>query len=172
MLLFGVPAMRKSKPTFALIFLAAISSALAAQPNETNTEEAAILSTVDSFFAALARADRNGLEATTRADAEFVISAVDADGEISLSSRSRDEFVSSIANNSAALLERYWDATVLIREGIAVFWAPYDFHVDGNFSHCGIDSFQLFKENGRWKIGNSSYTIERLDCEESPLGAL
>lgn len=156
----------------ALLCFGSLSISLDAQSSDNETEQAAVLATVDSFFAALARGDRNGLEATTLSGAEFLISAVDADGEISLNSRSRDEFVSSIANNSASLLERYWDATVLIREGIAVFWAPYDFHVDGNFSHCGIDSFQLFKEDGRWKIGNSSYTVERLNCEPSPLSAL
>jgi len=164
--------MNTSIRLIALLFFGTLSIPLLAQSSDSDAEQAAVLATVNAFFAALARGDRNALEATTLSNAEFVISAVDGNGEISLNSRSRDEFVSSIANNSAALLERYWDATVLIREGIAVFWAPYDFHVDGNFSHCGIDSFQLFKEDGRWKIGNSSYTIERLDCEESPLGAL
>lgn len=164
--------MNRFVTALAFLLLGSTSTSLLAQANSMDSERAAVLATVDAFFDALQRGDRRGLEETTLADAEFVISATDGDGQISRSTRSREEFVSSLTNSSANMLERYWDALVMIREGIAIFWAPYDFHVDGSFSHCGIDSFQLFKEDGRWKIGNSSYTVQRLSCDPSPLGPI
>ena len=31
-------------------------------------------------------------------------------------------------------------------------WAPYEFYINSEFSHCGINSFQLIKIEGNWKI--------------------
>jgi hypothetical protein len=53
-----------------------------------------------------------------------------------------------------------------------VFWAPYDFYIDGEFSHCGVDVFDLIQLEGQWKLANSMYTVIRNDCPKSPLGEL
>jgi len=79
------------------------------------------------------------------------------------------------ANNTNAvtqLSERYWDEQLLISDHLAVFWAPYDFHIDGEFSHCGIDVLNLIKVDGVWKISHAMWTIQRPNCEPSPLGPL
>jgi len=60
--------------------------------------------------------------------------------------------------------ERYWDPVVHVRGGIAVVWTPYEFWQDGRTSHCGIDVFELAKENGRWRIGNMMWTVEPDAC--------
>ncbi len=31
-------------------------------------------------------------------------------------------------------------------------WTPYEFWYNGNFSHCGVNSFQLIKKDEKWKI--------------------
>jgi len=51
-------------------------------------------------------------------------------------------------------------------------WTPYDFWVDGKFSHCGIDIFDLVKTAEGWKISGATYTVERTGCAASPLGPL
>lgn len=73
---------------------------------------------------------------------------------------------------STRLTERYWNEQLLISDHLAVFWAPYDFHINGTFSHCGIDVLNLIKIDGQWKIGHAMWTIQRPDCEDSPLGPL
>ena len=35
---------------------------------------------------------------------------------------------------------------------MASVWTPYEFYFNGTFSHCGANSFQLFKEDNQWKI--------------------
>ena len=70
------------------------------------------------------------------------------------------------------LTERYWGEELLVSDMLAVFWAPYDFHIDGEFSHCGIDVLNLIKIDGEWKIGHAMWTIQRSSCEASPLGPL
>ena len=80
------------------------------------------------------------------------------------------QLLDNLGGEGPALLERVWNPTILIRRDIATFWAPYDFHVNGVFSHCGIDSFQLIKRQEKWFLTNLSWTVERENCEDSPLG--
>ena len=53
---------------------------------------------------------------------------------------------------------------------VAVLWADYDFHLNGKFSHCGIDSFTLLKTTAGWKIAAVADTRETTGCAPSPLG--
>ena len=48
---------------------------------------------------------------------------------------------------------------------LASVWAPYKFYYIGKFSHCGVDSFQLVRINGRWKIQFLIDTRRRQGCE-------
>ncbi|MGG9962838.1 nuclear transport factor 2 family protein [Ferruginibacter sp. SUN106] len=48
---------------------------------------------------------------------------------------------------------------------LAIVWAPYKFYYKGVFSHCGIDSFQLVKINGEWKIQYLIDTRRKKGCE-------
>jgi hypothetical protein len=63
-----------------------------------------------------------------------------------------------------------WEPKVMIHQDITVVWTRYDFHRDGKFSHCGIDAFQLVRTNYGWSIAGGTYTVERTDCPERPLG--
>ena len=67
-------------------------------------------------------------------------------------------------------LERIWNAKVLEHGTAAVVWADYDFHLNGKFSHCGIDSFSLLKTSQGWKIASITDTRETTGCSPSPLG--
>jgi hypothetical protein len=60
--------------------------------------------------------------------------------------------------------ERYWDPLVHVRGGLAIVWTPYEFWRDGETSHCGIDVFEMVKEQGIWKIGNAMWTVEPDGC--------
>ena len=142
---------------------------LAQQPND----EAAVLHTVDAFFLALGARDKAALEALTFPGSLNISVNMGSDGANSLGIRNYEQLIAALSRpGGAQALERYWDATVLIQGDIAVFWAPYDFHVDGEFSHCGIDSFQFIRQQGEWLISNLSWTLERENCPVSPLGAV
>jgi len=48
---------------------------------------------------------------------------------------------------------------------LAIVWAPYKFYYKGVFSHCGVDSFQLVKINGEWKIQYLIDTRKKAGCQ-------
>ena len=79
------------------------------------------------------------------------------------------DFLNAIGSGKAVWKERIWDAQRLVHGVIAVVWAPYDFHNDGVFSHCGYDSFSLVKTSAGWKITYISDTRETQGCS-NPLG--
>lgn len=81
-------------------------------------------------------------------------------------------FAEQFSSCDRKLVERSWSPQVRVHKGIASFWAPYDFWIDGTFSHCGIDSFELVKTGGTWKLTSGIYTVEREGCAPSPLGPL
>ena len=35
---------------------------------------------------------------------------------------------------------------------MAQVWAPFTFYLNGEISHCGVNSFQLFFDGERWWI--------------------
>jgi len=48
--------------------------------------------------------------------------------------------------------ERLLDYKIQIDGTMAHVWTPYEFYVNGSFSHSGVNSFTLFSENNQWKI--------------------
>ena len=83
----------------------------------------------------------------------------------------RAEFIQNVGDSGGRYLERMWEPRTEVSGPVATVWAPYDFYVDGQFSHCGIDAFQLIRQDDRWVILSVVYTMRRGDdCEPSPLG--
>jgi len=60
----------------------------------------------------------------------------------------------AIANRTADQKwdERLLDYNIQVDGNMANVWTPYEFWFNGTFSHCGVNSFQLFNDNGNWKI--------------------
>ena len=135
-------------------------------------DRALILETVQKFFDSIEFRDRQLLESILVPNSLNISARELDDGEAQFNVMSYDEVVTALTRPGRNAKERSWDETVLIQGNIAVVWTPYDFHVDGVFSHCGIDSFQLIKQDGQWLISNSSWTLETENCPVSPLGAI
>lgn len=60
--------------------------------------------------------------------------------------------------------EKILDYKIQIDGGMAHVWAPYEFWYNGEFSHCGVNSFQLFKDKDTWKIIYLVDSRRKEDC--------
>jgi hypothetical protein len=80
------------------------------------------------------------------------------------------QFADHVGSGKGVWLERIWNPKVMEHDSVAAVWAEYDFHLNGNFSHCGIDSFSLIKTSAGWKITSVSDTRQKSGCTPSPLG--
>ena len=135
-------------------------------------ERQAIMDTVEKFFTAIETKDRDLLESILVPDSLNISTSESSSGEIQFTTLNYENMVTALTRPGRLAIERAWDETILIQGSIAVFWAPYDFHVDDEFTHCGIDSFQLIKKENRWLISNASWTRETENCPNSPLGPI
>ncbi len=61
------------------------------------------------------------------------------------------------------------DYKIRVDQNMANAWTPYSFFMNGEFSHCGVNNFQLFKKNGQWKIIYLIDTRRREGCEVKTL---
>lgn len=97
-----------------------------------------------------------------------ILASVDATGKTS--STPFEKFVERIATSNKKWLERIWNPKVQQYGVIATVWADYDFYLDGKFSHCGIDAFQMLKTESGWKIAAISDSRVTDGCEQNPAG--
>lgn len=132
-----------------------------------------VLKVVQTLFDAMNEADSAKAASVFLADGHsFRVQGL-TDKNVNVSQSPHQSFISRVGSwKSGSILERMWDATVMIEDRIAMVWTPYDLYVNGNFSHCGIDLFSMIKTEKGWKIADITYTVKQQGCEESPLGPL
>ena len=79
-------------------------------------------------------------------------------------------FIRTLATGTERLLERLWSPRVILHGTLAEVHAPYDFHIDDRFSHCGTDVITVMRSDGAWRVVAVAYTVQRTGCTASPLG--
>jgi len=60
--------------------------------------------------------------------------------------------------------EEIWDVKVQQDGDFAQVWCDYAFYVGNTFSHCGVDAFQLHKQQDGWKIFHLADTRRTENC--------
>lgn len=167
-----VAVFRPKRILAGLLALAAslgVSAPLIAQAPKTVNDS--VVAAVNEFFRTMTANDSAGAAKTV--NGEGTMFSFQPRGDSTFLSRSTlGSFPVMLATNKRSLVERMWNPTVLVHGKIATVWAEYDFHINGEFSHCGVDAFTLAREPMGWRIVNVTYTVERTGCKPSPLGAL
>ena len=88
-------------------------------------------------------------------------------GEWRMRERAYKDRLVQMEGTPTGYLERWiGEPTVLIRGPIAVVWGEYEFWSDGEFSHCGVDTVNLAKIEGKWKIAHFMWTAEPDGCPD------
>jgi|SRR5687767_3687324 len=134
---------------------------------QTSTDRDAVLKVVQAFFDTMTAKDVDGARDILVPQGRFHAMRAGAEPR----SLSNEEYLAQLQASKQTMRERIWNPEVRVHGPIATMWAPYDFWIDGKFSHCGIDAFDLIKTDKGWKIAGGTYTIES-KCEASPLGPL
>jgi hypothetical protein len=141
-------------------------------------EEAAVLEALDRYVTAISESDFEAQAAMMMPEGMTYVwrptSRVGEGGDslraegggMEIVARSNAYWTDPSQDDGRVYQERYWSPTVLIRGGIAVVWAPYEFWVDGETNHCGVDVFDFVKVDGQWLVSNSMWTVEPEACAE------
>ena len=60
--------------------------------------------------------------------------------------------------------EEIWNLKIQIDGDFAQAWCDYGFYLGKNFSHCGVDAFQLHNGKDGWKIFHLADTQRKTGC--------
>ena len=133
----------------------------------SQTEEKAVEDVIRSLFEGMKT--KNAEQVSAAFYSEGLMQTVQAKPEGStVGSNSVADFVKRIATTPAetTLDERILDYQIKVDGTMASAWTPYRFYVNGNFSHCGVNSFQLVKMADGCKIVYIIDTRRKEPCEE------
>ena len=126
-----------------------------------NSVEKEVVKPIENLFQAMKSADSIGVKNAFSSSA--ILQTFDKNNEI------RTEKVEGFAKQVGAsqagdLDERFTIYKILVDGNMASVWVPYQFYYKGNFSHCGVNSFQLAKINNEWKIQYIIDTRRKDNC--------
>ena len=144
-----------------LILLAAAMTM--AEPTAAE-ERALVLAAADRVIAAINSNDAAALREIAIPEGMNISLRYQPDGSVLVRSKPNSQDAAETATETRKFTEKYWDPTVLTHNGIAMFWAPYSFDIDGKRSHCGVDQFDFVKVEGQWKLASSMWTVEPNGC--------
>jgi hypothetical protein len=117
------------------------------------TAEDSVKAVVNAMFDAMKKGNEQGLKDCFSDSAVLQTIANTKSGEKIIRTEQVTAFAASVSKlPKGAADERIVFETIKIDGPLAIVWTPYKFYYNGQFSHCGVNSFHLVKLNGNWKI--------------------
>lgn len=113
-----------------------------------------IKATIDTFFEGFHKGDTTLMKSVMMDNMILQTTFTNKEGENMLVTEEPDKLIKAIANRTSEQKwdERLLDYTIQVDGTMANVWTPYEFWYNDRFSHCGVNSFQLFNDDGIWKI--------------------
>jgi hypothetical protein len=128
-------------------------------------EQAQVIAAIHHLFNGMRAADSNQVKAAFHPDARLQTATVDAEGKPRLATTPIARFASRVGTaKPGSLDERIWSYDVRIDQGLASVWTEYTFIANGQFSHCGVNTFHLMKTAEGWKITQVTDTRRKEKC--------
>jgi hypothetical protein len=131
---------------------------------QAQTTEDSVKAAVNRLFEGMKNSDAAQLRSAFADSAILQTIARNKEGQTVIRGASLNEFADFVRQQpKGAADEQIQFETIKIDGPLAMVWTPYKFYYKGQFSHCGVNSFQLVRLNGLWKI---QYIIDtrRKEC--------
>jgi hypothetical protein len=147
--------------TIFFLFLLA-STLLFAQDNEAEM----VKQTIKTFFEGFHEGDTTLMKSVIYGKPLLQTAYKNKEGKDILVTDDLEKLLTAIASRTE---DQKWDERILeyniqVDGNMAHAWTPYEFWFNNNFSHCGVNSFQLFKNGTQWKIIYLIDTRRRSTC--------
>lgn len=156
------PALTIGMKSMIIVIMSFISLSSLAQVNE----EAAVKQTINNFFTGMKNGDTVLLKSTIAETALLQTVAQNKEGNVIVRNEAMTDFITVVGKPHAEVYdERIEFETIKIDGNLASVWTLYKFYVGEKFSHCGVNSFQLVRLNGQWKIQYIIDTRRKTDCK-------
>lgn len=145
---------------YVLLILTIISLKSAAQSTEEEVKKPITL-----LFDGMRKGDSGLMRSVFAPNAVLQTIARTKDGTATVRTDDLDKFMDFVAQPHKDIYdERITFDLIRIDADLAVVWTPYKFYLGDQFSHCGVNSFQLVRLNGTWKIQYIIDTRRKDNC--------
>lgn len=136
-----------------IISVITICIAFAGNAQSTFTEKDA-KQVVDTFFDGFHEGDTLKMKSVLHDEVVLQTVYSRSESEHHLSTLGAKDLLTAIVNRPASQKwdERLLDYRIQIDGNLAQVWTPYEFWLNGTFSHCGANAFTLIRTNEGWKI--------------------
>ncbi len=148
-------------------FFIALTVMFFGMTGNAQTPEDSVKAVINRMFTGMKNADA-GLLKSCFADS-MVLQTISRnnEGKLIVVNENPSGFVDFVSKESPGNAdERITFDVVKIDGPLAIAWTPYQFYYKGQFSHCGVNSFQLLRFNGEWKIQYLIDTRRKQGCGE------
>ena len=150
------------KPILILLTMAFYSISLQSQSPEDSIKTA-----VNTLFDGMKNADASLVSGSFSDSAVLQTITKNKEGKTTVRNEKVKDFAEFVSKQKkGAADERIQFEMIKVDGPLAIAWTPYKFYYEGKFSHCGVNSFQLVRIDGRWKIQYLIDTRRREDCAE------
>jgi hypothetical protein len=146
-------------------FLVLLTSLLSSIVVHAQATEDSVKAVINNLFTAMRTADGGLFKSSFSDSAVLQTITRNKEGKAVVITENVTEFagfVNTLKKDSAD--ERIQFETIKIDGPLAIVWTPYSFYHNGKFSHCGVNSFQLVRFEGIWKIQYLIDTRRRQGC--------
>lgn len=135
------------------LYLTLSLTILLASVIKAQSAEDSVKNTVNNMFTAMKNADSIQLLSVFSPTAVLQTIGRNKEGVTTVRNEPINGFVSNVGKlGKGDADEQISFGAVHIDGALASVWTPYKFYYKGTFSHCGVNSFQLVRINGEWKI--------------------
>ncbi|MBL4678533.1 MAG: nuclear transport factor 2 family protein [Mucilaginibacter sp.] len=136
-------------------------------PTFAQTDKDDIKKTINTMFEGMKKADTAMLSSTFHKDMVLQSVANKKDGSVALVTEKAADFVKQVGTPHKDIYdERITWGDIKVDGALASVWTPYKFYIGTQYSHCGVNFFQLMKTDTGWKITYIVDTRRKDNCPE------
>ncbi len=153
-----------------LLLTAAVPAAPEAPTPVPASDAAAVMAPLKAWFAGIDATDAAAIRAQIRVDGGggATVAATRADGTRLIRHISWEDYLAQIKPGEHRYHEQFTGSPMIQIDGdIAMVWGDFTLSVDGKVATCGVDHFDLVRENGAWKVQNVTWSQRTKGCPAS-----
>ena len=136
-----------------LLGLSGFGYAQGANPSSSEDENQ-VKQVIETFFDGFHKQDSVMIKNTVADEIVLQTTGRNPEGKTLFKTEEFPKFLKSIVGipETTKFEEKLTSFSIQVDRTMANAWIGYEFWLNGEFSHCGINSFQLINFDGEWKI--------------------
>jgi hypothetical protein len=146
-------------------FLILLTMLVSVAVTHAQTADDSVKSVINKMFTAMKTADPVLLKSCFADSMILQTITKNLEGKLVVRNEAPAGFIDFVSKETPGNAdERITFDVVKVDGPLAIAWTPYNFYYKGQFSHCGVNSFQLVRFNGEWKIQYIIDTRRKQGC--------